>query len=749
MKKFLKYFLVLNVILFVVVYFSIDIKKNFDVPQSYVVFDRQEALLGAKLASDEQWRFPLIDSVPDNYKKALLYFEDKRFYEHPGVDVISISRAVKSNLKAGKVVSGASTLTMQLMRLGRNKNSRSIKQKLIETYLAVVYSLKYDKETILRYYASNAPFGGNVVGVETAAWRYFGRSVHDLSWAESATLAVLPNSPALMHPGKNRKALKEKRDRLLKKLNEKGILDNLEYELAINEILPLAPKDLPRTASHYVENSFKNQDGAYKMISTIDSKIQKNALDILSLHEGYNTTKGIQNAGIVIRDTKTSEILAYVGNNRGDVRDKYNNMANTPRSTGSILKPLLYACSMNESLLAPKQLISDVPVHLDGFQPKNYDKNYRGLVPANEALSMSLNIPFVLMLQEYGVARFIDRLKEFGFTTINQSADHYGLSLILGGAEITLEELTWAYANLGSIAVEQKVNNDLIHPSTVYHMIEAMTELQRPNEENFWESFGSSKKIAWKTGTSYGHRDAWAIALTPEYTIGVWVGNSDGEARPEIIGSSLAGPILFDLIHALPEVTSFKEPLKNLKPVYVCKKSGMKSTKACHDAEQVWLSPTLAQMGQCGYHQKVWLDESRSYLVNIECAESMVDTNWFVVSPKQALHLKTFDPSYESLPQMHPNCIQQSGEKYIDIVYPQAKSSFVIPKNLKEEKESIVCEVAHQFPSSRIYWHIDNEYVGMTEEFHKIPIEPGIGEHTLYVIDDQGRYDETVFEVLK
>jgi len=749
MKRFIKYFIILNVFLAIIVYLSIDIKNSFDVPQSFVVFDEEQTLLGAKIASDEQWRFPLIDDVPNNYKEALLCFEDKRFYDHPGVDLISITRAMKSNIRAKKIVSGASTITMQLMRLGRNKNSRSVKQKIIESYLALLYSLKYDKETILRYYVTNAPFGGNVVGAETAAWRYFGRSVYDLSWAESATLAVLPNSPALMHPGKNRKALKDKRNRLLKKLNEQGTIDSTEYQLAIRENLPLAPKDLPRIASHYVEEQFRKREDSYKLISTIDAKIQKNALDILSLHEGYNTTKGIQNASIIIRDTKTGEILSYIGNNRGDIRDKYNNMANTQRSTGSILKPLLYACSMNEGMLAPKQLISDVPIHLDGFQPKNYDKNYRGLIPANEALSKSLNIPFVLMLKEYGVNRFLDRLKEFGFSTINKSADHYGLSLILGGAEITLEELTLAYAKLGKIAVEGNRENDMLHSSTIYHMIEAMTELQRPNEENFWESFGSGKKIAWKTGTSYGHRDAWAIGLTPEYTIGVWVGNSDGEARPEIIGSSLAGPILFDLVHSLPKVSSFKEPLKNLKPMMVCKKSGLKSTSACIDIEQAWLSPKLAQMGQCSFHQHVWLDESRSYLVNVECIETMHDTSWFVVPPKEALHLKAFDPSYEPLPQMHADCIDQSGEKYIDIVYPQPKSSFVIPKNLKEEKENIVCEVAHQFPSSKIYWHIDNKYVGMTEEFHKIPIEPGIGKHTLYVIDEQGRYDETVFEVLK
>jgi len=754
MKRFILYFTILNVFVALVVYFSIDIRESFDVPQSYVVFDQEQTLLGAKIASDEQWRFPLIDSLPDNYKKALLCFEDKRYYQHPGVDLFSITRAIKSNIQAKKVVSGASTITMQLMRLSRNKKSRSLKQKMIESYLAIIYNLKYDKETVLRYYASNAPFGGNVVGAETAAWRYFGRSVHDLSWAESATLAVLPNSPSLMHPGKNRKALQDKRNRLLKKLNESGVIDELEYQLAINEKLPLAPKDLPRLASHYVEECFKNRDGEYKLVSTIDSKIQKNAIDILSLHEGYNTTKGIQNASIIIRDTKTGEIISYLGNNRGDVRDKYNNMATTPRSTGSILKPLLYAFSMNEGRLGPKQLISDVPIHLDGFQPKNYDKNYRGLVPANEALSKSLNIPFVLMLKEYGVDRFLDRLQEAGFTTINQNADHYGLSLILGGAEITLEELTMAYAKLGQIAIDSNQSNDWLHSSTVYHMIEAMTELQRPNEENFWESFGSGKKIAWKTGTSYGHRDAWAIGLTPEYTIGVWVGNSDGEARPEIIGSSLAGPILFDLVHSLPTVSSFKEPLKNLKPMMVCKKSGLKSTDACIETEQAWLSPTLAQMNQCAYHQKVWLDESKSFLVNVECDESMVDTSWFVVPPKEALHLKTFDPSYEPLPQLHASCSHQNssgkqGGKYIDIVYPQPKSSFVIPKNLKEEKENIVCEVAHQFPSSRIYWHIDDEYVGMTQEFHKIPIEPGIGKHTLYVIDDQGRYDETVFEVLK
>ena len=749
MKKFLKILIVVNVLFAILCFCCIDIEKAFDTDPSFVVFDEQGRLLGAQIASDDQWRFPLIDSIPDKYKTAVLSFEDKRFYKHPGVDVFSIGRAMKSNFKAKKIVSGASTITMQLMRLSRQSKSRSLKQKIIESYLALIYTAKYDKETVLRYYASNAPFGGNVIGLETAAWRYFGREVYDLSWAEAATLAVLPNSPALMHPGKNRAALATKRNRLLTKLLEEGAIDSIDYKLAIAEELPKAPKELPTIASHYLEKCKSENRQIHKHIAKLDYQMQKNVFEVLQMHEAYNKSRGINNASVLIRDNATGEILTYIGNTKGDKKSRFNDMAITPRSTGSILKPLLYACSMEESLIGPKELLSDVPIQVDGFQPKNYDKNYRGLIPANQALSKSLNIPFVLMLQEYGVDRFINRLREFGFTTVNKSAEHYGLSLILGGAEITLDELTLCYSKLGKALVDNDKTASFLHPSTIYHMFDAMTELQRPNEDHFWESFSSSQKVAWKTGTSYGNRDAWAIGVCPKYTIGVWVGNSDGESRPDIIGASLAGPILFDIVHSLAGVTEFKEPIKDLAQIKFCSKTGLKASGSCLETNLDWVSPSLMQMAVCTFHEKVLVDQTRKYLVNKGCYDEAIDTSWFVVSAKEAFYLKNFDPSYQPKPKTHVGCKQLDEKEYVDIVYPQEKSSFAIPKNLKSEKEMIVCEVAHQFPNSRIYWHLDNQFIGVTEEFHKISIESGIGKHKLYVIDEQGRYDETVFEIIK
>lgn len=748
MKKLIYILLLCNLLFAIICLFKIDIQDAFEQKNSTVLFDKHGRLLGAQIAADDQWRFPLIDSIPLRYEKALLSFEDKRFYKHPGVDVFSILRAMKSNIRERKIVSGASTITMQLMRLSRNRDSRSLKQKIVESYLALLYTAKYDKETILRYYATHAPFGGNVVGVETAAWRYFGRGVYDLSWAEASTLAVLPNSPALMHPGKNRNALKAKRDRLLSKLLEEGTIDSMEYNLGIAEALPEAPKPIPNLASHYLEKCKVENPETSKFVSEIDFHLQKNISSILKMHEAFNAEKGIHNASVIVRENETGDIISYIGNTDGHKKSMYNDMATTARSTGSILKPLLFACSLEESLLTPKELLTDVPIQLDGFQPKNYDKNYRGLVPADEALSKSLNIPFVLMLQKYGVDRFISRLHDFGFSTIDKSADHYGLSLILGGAEVTLEELTKAYAELGNL-VTNPGTKTVVHPATAYHMFEAMTGLKRPNEDHFWESFESSGKFAWKTGTSFGNRDAWAIGVCPKYTIGVWVGNSDGEARPDIIGSSLAGPVLFDVVHGLADVSEFKEPLKDMKEMVLCKKSGMKASIACNEKAISYLSPSLDQSAVCTFHQIIHVDSTSNYRVSKDCYSDARDTSWFVASPKQALFLKRFDPSYHSIPRVHPDCIQSEDDKQLDIVYPQEKSSFAIPNNLKNEKESIVCEVAHQSPNTRVYWHLNDEYLGMTEEFHKISINSGIGTHKLYVIDEHGRYDETVFEIIK
>ena len=432
----------------------------FHVPYSTVVTDRNEELLGARIASDGQWRFPPRKTTPEKIKQCLITFEDKHFYHHWGVNPLSTGRALYQNLKNKRVVSGGSTLTMQTIRLARNK-PRTIGEKVIEMIWATRLEFRTSKEEILSMYVSHAPFGGNVVGLDAAAWRYFGHSAEDLSWAESAMLAVLPNAPAMIHLSKGRKTLLSKRNRLLKQLFEEEIIDASTYELAISEPLPDEPQPLPQIAPHLVTRFYQERNGLYTR-STIDKGIQTHIESLAERWSNEFNRSDIRNLAILIIDIPTNQVVAYCGNVHFDRKQGGNqvDVIQAPRSTGSILKPFLYGAMLQEGSLLPQMLLPDVPVNINGFTPQNFSMQFEGAVPASEALARSLNIPAVTMLQRYGVPKFHHMLQQMGFKTINRSASHYGLSLILGGAEATLWDVTNAYAQMGR-SLSNSHSNDL------------------------------------------------------------------------------------------------------------------------------------------------------------------------------------------------------------------------------------------------------------------------------------------------
>jgi len=425
---------------------------------STVLLDRNAELLGAVTARDEQWRFPPIKKVPEKIAEGVVCFEDRRFYGHFGVDPFSVLRAVVQNLRARSVVSGASTITMQVIRLSRAR-PRSVGEKIIEMLMALRLELSLDKEEILALYASHAPYGGNVVGVEAASWRYFGRPPMRLSWAESALLAVLPNNPALIHPGRNREKLLEKRNRLLDRMHGMGKIDGLTCRLAKAEPLPPRPFALPRLAPHLMGRliSEQNQSPVSPCLyrSTLVKNLQERATELVLRHGRELAGNGIHNAAAIIMEVETGEVSAYVGNVSDFNTPEHANQVDiiaARRSPGSLLKPLLYAAMLEAGDLLPTELVPDIPTRLGGFAPENYSRTYQGAVPASMALARSLNVPAVKMLQSYGVDRFCRFLKKLGITTLHRPAHEYGLSLILGGSEATLWDLTAAYAGMAKAA---------------------------------------------------------------------------------------------------------------------------------------------------------------------------------------------------------------------------------------------------------------------------------------------------------
>lgn len=435
--------------LLVVYYFSLP-APLFNVPYATVVESKEGRLIGAKIANDGQWRFPENDTLPDKFKKCIVAFEDQYFYQHPGFNPVAVFNALVQNYKSGKVVRGGSTLTQQVIRLARKGQNRTYFEKLIEFILATRLEFRFSKDKILELYAAHAPFGGNVVGLEMAAWRYYGLKPNQLSWSESATLAVLPNAPSLIFPGKNQELLLKKRNNLLFKLKESGSIDLETYHLALAEPLVGKPFPLPELAPHLVQKMAQTYGGR-KIQSSLEYEIQSRINEITASYYNQYAQNEVYNLAVLVLDIKTRKVVAYIGNAPTDNAHKKDvDIIQAPRSSGSILKPLLFAAMLDAGKILPNTLVPDVPTQISGYTPENYDRSYDGAVAAQRALSRSLNIPSVLMLQDFGVPTFYEELQKFKFSTINKPANHYGLSLILGGAECNLWDLCRTYAGLSS-----------------------------------------------------------------------------------------------------------------------------------------------------------------------------------------------------------------------------------------------------------------------------------------------------------
>lgn len=727
-------------------YFSLPGDLFKDIPCSTVVMDRNGELLGARISDDGQWRFPPCDTVPEKFAIAVTEFEDRYFRYHPGVNPAAIARAAVQNIRNGKVVSGGSTLTMQVIRLYR-KGERNIWNKLVECLLATRLELKYSKDEILALYASYAPFGGNVVGIEAASWRYFGRSAEELSWAEAATLAVLPNSPSIIHPGKNREQLKAKRDRLLRRLMESGKIDSTDCSLAISEPIPDKPLPLPEYAYHLTEHISGGSGHGQENVTGIDIGMQTRTSMILERWNNTLKEKGINDLAAVVIDIHDGSILAYCGNASPD-EDRPGakvDILRSPRSTGSILKPLLYCALLQEGGILPKTLLPDIPVNINGFSPQNFDLKFYGAVPADEALSRSLNVPAVHMLRKYGVPKFQDLLVRSGMSTLTREPSHYGLSIILGGAEGRLLEVTSAYAMLAKVAEDGKITDEgdcfvkdfpLTDRTAVYYTLEALKEVNRPDEMD-WRMVSSIRKVAWKTGTSFGFRDGWAVGVTPDYAVGVWAGNAQGQGVPGLMGANTAGPVMFDIFNILPQTGWFQEPYKDYIEAEVCRQSGHLKGMYCTDTDTLMLPVNALRSEPCPYHRQVNLEQDGRYRVPYGTAGS-IQENMFILPPAMEWFYRQHHPEYRPMPPYRKGSITNDGYVPMEFIYPEPGSVIYVPRQLDGSRKGVIFNLAHSMSESTVYWHIDNEYVGSTRYIHQLTVVPPEGKHTLTAVDSDG-----------
>ena len=756
---------------------------------SLLVEDRNGILLDAAISGDQQWRFPPDTSkLNEKYLKAITVFEDKRFFIHKGVDFISLVRAFITNVKKGKIFSGGSTVDMQVIRLSKNNPERTISEKVLEIISAMFLDFKYSKNDILKMYSSGAPFGGNIVGVEAAAFRYFNHPSRSLSWAESALLAVLPNSPSAIRPTKNKEVLIRKRNRLLRKLNLQGIINTEDTELAIDEEIPETFFAFPHNAPHLlVSHARKNmKKEQFRFRSTVDSRIQEQVIRIMENHKPRLTGNHINNAAVIVIDNTNNEVLAYCANYHdfsNTYTSSHSDMIMAPRSTGSILKPFLYACMLNEGEILTRTLIPDVPVNIKGYSPRNFNRGYDGASPADKALARSLNVPAVKMLQQYGVDKFHHKLKEMGMKFVVYSPSHYGLSLILGGCESSLWEICGIYSSMAGVLHDYynssgkyslkpfsepvinyseikkaeksfSKNPSLLGAASIYFTFRAMNEAERPGAEVNWDFFSDPRKIAWKTGTSFGLRDGWSVGISHNFVVGVWVGNAGGEGRPELIGIKTAAPVMFDVFRILEETPSwFTAPFDDMEKIAVCRKSGFKAGPYCETVDTLWQPLAGTRSDLCPWHQLIFLDASGKYRVHAGCENpaTMQSRSWFILPPLIEWFYRQKNSWYIPPPPYRSDCINvfETNANNIQMIYPQSSSKIFLPVDFGSKKQQVVFEAAHRIPQTSIFWYIDNVYITETRNFHHIAVSPTVGKHKLVLADELGEIVTVTFEIIE
>jgi penicillin-binding protein 1C len=540
---------------------------------------------------------------------------------------------------------------------------------------------------------------------------------------------------------------------------------------------------LPQLAPH-VREKFKadhqaDPEGSTRITTSIKSTLQRRVNDLLERHHDLLKSNDINNMAAVVIDVETGKALAYTGNishpedttMQSDV-----DVVNAPRSPGSTLKPMLYASMLHDGLILPNSLVPDIPTQILSFHPKNFDLVYDGAVPASQALSRSLNVPAVKMLQQYKFERFYDFLRRIGMSTLNKPADHYGLSLILGGGESTLWELSGAYADMARVlnhynktgrydtadyhspvyfTQPEKEHHlektGLLDAASIYFTFQAMEEVMRPGEEVLWQQFSSTQRVAWKTGTSFGFRDGWAIGITPKYVVAVWVGNTDGEGRPGLTGINTAAPIMFEIFRMLPVSRDwFDMPTGEMVKIKVCRQSGYRAGIYCDDVIEELVPKSGLKAPVCPWHQLVHLDATGKWQVTSDCAEpsTMITKSWFVLPPSMEYYYKTRNYLYHPLPPFRADCALTQKSNPMEVIYPKEGAKVYVPLEIDGSRGRMVCSAAHRQPGIKIFWHLDDKYVGETTDFHQLALNPPVGQHKLTLVDANGNTVQVNFEVL-
>jgi penicillin-binding protein 1C len=723
---------------------------------STVVSFRDGSIAHVSLSRDEKWRIgrPLEEIDPD-YVRALIRLEDKRFYDHSGVDWLAVVRAAASNVERGRVVSGASTLTMQLVRV-RESRPRTLGSKVVEAFRAMQIEASMSKEEILEAYLTYVPYGRNVEGVEAASLSYFGRRANALSGADIATLLAVPQNPTRRHPSeKNHAALFEARNRIAERLAAERLLDRGESREAIASTpVPRAMRPMPRLAPHAAR--WLAEQGGERIETLLERGAQETAERILASGRAGLDELGIHNGAVVVIDHAKGEVVALVGNvdffgaRAGQIPSFLR-----PRSPGSALKPFIYAMAIDRGLVLPEHLVLDVPVEFGSYAPRNYDGRFSGLVTLEEALSQSLNVPFVNLLAEVGVDRFIGHLSALGVESLVDRPGYYGLSAAIGGVEVAPIEMAALYAALaegGRFArprirpSDPRVEMRAFSAGATHLVARALARRDRPDFPSRKAFARTPRDIQWKTGTSYGHRDAWAIGSGPRYTAAVWLGNLDNTPSVHLVGGDAAGPILFDLLEAIEDARA--RPAARvpgeLAAVEVCSFSGRVPGPACPHRRRVLAPRDRVPEEMCPYHVKVDVDLDRGLAVNPTCrAARRYETRTFVAFPP-ALRQHVANRTLPEPPELAPECSAVGAERP-RILSPGAGRIVALLPGLSAEEQEV--PLAASGGARRVSWFVDGRFLGTVGIEERLWWTPAPGAHRIVVTDDAGASAERIVEV--
>ena len=737
--------------------------ERLEPPAATRVLDRDGRPLRFFLAEDGMWRFPLdLEDISPQLTAALIDSEDRHFHRHPGVNPLAVLRALWTNLRAGRVVSGASTIPMQVARLAEPR-PRTLAAKAIESFRALQLCARHSKAEVLRWYVNLAPFGSNVVGVGAAAWHYFGKDPRTLSLGEIALLSVLPRSPARYDPLRHPKAARAVRDRVLRRFAAHGVFDAARVAESMSRPLLAGRSPVPQEAPHFTRWVRSLQPGASVIRTSLDARIQGVAESLVAGRMKSLRREAIGNAAVVVLDVATRRILAHVGSaDFWDEREGQVDNVLSRRSPGSTLKPFLYAMAFDRGDLVPGSMLLDVPTDFAGYAPENYSQDFQGLVSARQALATSLNIPAVRLLNRCGPGAFLDLLRRAGLTTLDRPASHYGLPLALGGCEVRLLELTNLYATLalgGTHSPPDPLTEDpasappgerVISPEAAAMVLDILTTTRRPDLPDAWQFTVGAPAVAWKTGTSFGHRDAWAVGVNRDLAVGVWVGNPDGSQCMNISGARHAGPLLFDLFRALaPGGTRLPDfPAPALTTTEICAVSGARPGPFCPRAT----SPAIAgvtRLPDCDMHRQVFVDPETGLRLHGDCLvdhPSRAET--VLVRPAELaafLHARGAPP--DGLPPMHPDCRDVPEEAGPVILSPSPLTPYATRPDAPPEFQRLALSAAPGPGASVHFWYVDGRFAGKVphETPCFTPLEPG--NHVVTVTDDLGRTARSAFSV--